>query len=224
MPKVVIVCTSASDLNGHKTGLWLEELAAPYYLFRDKGYQVVVASPKGGEIPVDSNSLQGDAYVESAKDFMEDEQAQSKLRNSVKIADVDFSTVDCIYLAGGHGTCVDFVGNLELKQAIEKVDAANKVVAAVCHGPTGLVQCVKPNGKPLVAGRTVTAFSDSEEAAVNLGDKVPYLLESKLKEQKANYSKGDDWAPYVRVDGNLLTGQNPASSEMLAKEVVKILG
>jgi len=224
MPKVVIVCTSASDLNGHKTGVWLEELAFPYYIFRESSYQVVVASPKGGEIPVDSASLQGDAYVESAKDFMEDEQAQSKLQNSVKIADVDFKTADCIYLVGGHGTCVDFVGNLELKKAIEKLDEANKIVAGVCHGPNALVQCVKPNGKPLVAGRKVTAFSDSEEAAVKLDDKVPFLLETKLKEQGANYTKGDDWGPNICVDGNLLTGQNPASSEMLAKEVVKILG
>ncbi|GKY95683.1 hypothetical protein MPSEU_000529300 [Mayamaea pseudoterrestris] len=224
MPKVVIVSTSANDLDGHKTGLWIEELAAPYYVFREKGYQVVVASIRGGEIPIDPASLQGDAYGAVSKRFMQDEDAQRKLQNSQPIADIDFGGVDAIFLAGGHGTCVDFVGLLELKQAIEKVWGAGQVVAAVCHGPNGLVQCVTADGKSLVSGKTVTGFSNSEEKAVKLENKVPFLLESKLKELGGKYEKGDDWSPKVCVDGKLVTGQNPQSSELCAKEVAKLLG
>jgi putative intracellular protease/amidase len=208
---------------GHKTGLWLEEVAVPYYLFREKGFQVILASIKGGEIPIDIASLTGDAYVPAAKKFMEDEYAQSKLQKSIVLADVDFSTVDAIYLAGGHGTCDDFVANATLKHAVETVYAAGKIVAAVCHGPIGLAQCVKPDGTPLVAGKTVTGFTDAEEKAVGLTEKVPFLIETKFKEQGANFVDGYDWKPNICVDGNLFTGQNPASSEKLSQAVAKAL-
>ncbi len=222
--KVVIANTSESDLKGHKTGVWLEELAVPYYLFRAKGYQVLVASIKGGEIPIDGSSLQGDFYVEASKKFINDEQAMEKLNNSLPLAEIDFKTVDAIYLTGGHGTCVDFITSPDLKNAIELLYANDKVVAADCHGPVGLVNCVKPDGTPLVAGKTVTGFSDTEEDAVKLTELVPFLLESKFKEQGANYEKADDWNPKVCVDGKLVTGQNPQSSDLCAKAVVKLLG
>jgi len=208
---------------GHPTGLWLEEAAAPYYLFREKGFQVVLASIKGGEIPIDKSSLSGDFYVAVAKKFMEDEDAQTKLRTSVAISDIDFSDVDAIYLAGGHGTCADFVGDLTLKQAVETVYGAGKIVAADCHGPIGLAQCVAPDGKPIVAGKKVTGFTDAEEKAVGLVEKVPFLIETKFKEQGANFVEGPDWAPHVCIDGNLFTGQNPASSDALATAVAKAL-
>jgi putative intracellular protease/amidase len=222
--KVVIVSTSESDLKGHKTGVWLEELAVPYYLFRTKGYQVVVASTKGGEIPIDNASLQGDFYVEASKKFMNDEHAMERLVNSTALADIDFHTVDAIYLAGGHGTCVDFVTSPDLKKAIELLYASDKVVAADCHGPIALANCNKPDGTPLVAGKTVTGFSDSEEAAVQLTEIVPFLIETKFKELGATYEKVDDWHPKVCVDGKLVTGQNPQSSDLCAKEVAKLLG
>lgn len=222
--KVVIVSTSASDLKGHKTGVWLEELAVPYYLFRAKGYQVVLASIKGGEIPIDNASLQGDFYVEASKKFINDEHAMERLVNSTPLSDIDFHTVDAIYLAGGHGTCVDFVTSTELKKAIELLYATDKVVAADCHGPIALALCNKPDGTPLVAGKTVTGFADTEEDAVQLTALVPFLVETRFKELGANYEKADDWHPKVCVDGKLVTGQNPQSSDLCAKEVAKLLG
>lgn len=221
--KVVIICTSASELQGHPTGLWLEEAAVPYYTFRDKGFQVILASIKGGEIPIDKASLSGDFFVETSKKFMEDEQAQSKLQNSIALKDVDFKDVDAIYLAGGHGTCVDFVGNAELKKIIEAQYASDKIVAADCHGPIALAECNGPDGKPIVAGKKVTGFSDSEENGVQLTSKVPFLIEAKFKEQGANVVTGKDWTSNVCVDGKLFTGQNPQSSEALANEVANAL-
>ena len=208
---------------GHKTGLWLEEAAVPYYLFREKKFQVVLASIKGGEIPIDQASLSGDFYVAAAKKFMEDEEAQGKLQKSVALADIDFSTVDAIYMAGGHGTCSDFVADLNLKKAVEQLYASGKIVAADCHGPIGLAQCVKPDGTSLVAGKKVTGFTDSEEKAVGLTDKVPFLIETKFKEQGANFVAADDWNPNICIDGNLYTGQNPQSSDMLSEAVAKAL-
>jgi putative intracellular protease/amidase len=220
----VIVCTSASELNGHKTGVWVEECAVPYYLFREKGFQVVLASIQGGEIPIDQASLAGDAYVAAAKRLMEDDaDALGKLQNSIALSDIDFSTVDAIYLAGGHGTCVDFVADLNLKQAVETVYGSDKIVAADCHGPIGLAQCLKPDKSPLVAGKTVTGFTNAEEDAVGLTSKVPFLIETKFIELGATFKAGDDWKPNICIDGNLFTGQNPASSEELAKAVAKAL-
>jgi putative intracellular protease/amidase len=222
--KVVIVCTNADQLKSHKTGLWLEEAAVPYYLFRAKGYQVVMASPNGGPCPVDQASLSGDFYTPDVKKFMEDEEALKKLDTTIKLRDVDFSTADAIYLTGGHGTCVDFIKDARLKRGIELLYKSNKVVAAVCHGSLGLVQCVKPDDTPLVAGKTVTGFSDSEEAAAGLVEIVPFLLETKFREQGANYESAADWAVKVCVDGKLVTGQNPASSHACAEAVALLLG
>lgn len=222
--KVVIVCTSASDLNGHKTGAWLEECAAPYYTFSGKGYQTVLASPAGGEIPLDAMSLKGDFFVATAEKFMNDAEAQHKLFNSVPLADVNFDDVDAIYLAGGHGACADFVDNPQLKAAIETVYKRGKIVAADCHGPVALASCTQPDGQtPLVRGKTVTGFTNGEEDAVQLTDKVPFLIESKFLEQGALFEKAADWTSHIRVDGNLYTGQNPQSSDALAQAVAKAL-
>ena len=219
----MIICTSANDCGGHTTGLWIEEAAVPYYLFREKGFQVILASIKGGEIPIDQASLAGDFYVAPSKKFMEDVEATKKLENSIAIKDIDFTTVDAVYLAGGHGTCTDFPSDKTLIAAIEKLYASGKIVSAVCHGVTGLVGCKKSDGTPLVKGLKVSAFSDSEEKAVGLQDKVPFMLETKVKELGAKYEVVDDWHPKVCVDGNLITGQNPQSSELVSQAVAKAL-
>jgi putative intracellular protease/amidase len=227
MVKVVIVCTSASTVQGHDTGLWVEELAAPYYIFKDAGYEVVIASIAGGPVPIDAASMAKDFFTAASQKFLHDPVGMGALNHSVKIEDVDWSkdTVDCIYLPGGHGTCGDFVHSPALKKAVETLYAANKIVASVCHGPIGLCECCASDGTtPLVQGKTVTGFSDAEEDAVQLQHIVPFLLESKLKELGAHYEKAaDNWQSKVCVDGHLVTGQNPQSSEDVAKKVVQML-
>ena len=224
MPKVVLVATSASELKGHPTGVWMEELSSPYYAFKEKGYDVVIASPKGGPIPIDQNSLAEGFFVDSAKKFLHDMEAVGSLSHSVELSTIDFTSgIDAIYFTGGHGTCVDFHDDSVLKSAIETMYAADKIVAAVCHGPMCLPQCCKPDGTPLVQGLKVTGFSDAEEEAVNLTGIVPFLLESKLKEQGAIYEKKPNFQPCVCVDGKLVTGQNPQSSDKGAEAVIMLL-
>lgn len=223
MVKVVLVCTSASELKGHPTGLWIEECATPYYAFLDKGYDVVLASPAGGAVPIDQNSLSGDFFTDASKKFLHDADAFGALCHTKKLDEIDWTTVDAIYLAGGHGTCVDFVDNPTLKNAIETLFAAGKVVAADCHGPIALAECTKPDGSPLVKDKVVTGFADSEEFAVQLQGIVPFLVEGRFKELGALYEKADDWHPKACVDGNLVTGQNPQSSDACAAAVIKIL-
>mmetsp|Transcript_33670 Transcript_33670/g.60623 ORF Transcript_33670/g.60623 Transcript_33670/m.60623 type:complete len:228 (-) Transcript_33670:445-1128(-) len=224
MTKVVIVGTSATELKGHPTGLWIEELAAPYYQFKKAGYEVVVASPAGGAIPIDAGSMAEGFFTEDAKKFMHDAEAVGQLSHSVKLDSIDFSTgVDAIFLCGGHGTCIDFHDNAIVKGAIETLYAADKVVSAVCHGPMALPQCNKPDGTPLVKDKVVTGFSDSEEIAVTMQAMVPFLLESKLKEKGGKYESADDWNSKVCVDGKLVTGQNPQSSEACAAAVISVI-
>jgi len=221
-----LVCTSAVELQGHPTGLWIEELACPYYLFKEKGYEIVIASPAGGPVPIDAASLGEGFFTDEAKKFMHDGEAVGKLSHSVKVETIDFSAgdIDAIVTAGGHGTVVDFNGNPALKSALETMYNNDKIVASICHGPNCLVDCMQADGKtPLVQGKTVTGFADSEEAAVQLDSKVPFLLESKLKELGANYVKADDWNSKCCVDGKLITGQNPQSSGAVAQAVIEVL-
>jgi putative intracellular protease/amidase len=223
---VVIVCTSAGELQGHPTGLWLEELATPYYLFLEQGYTIVVASPAGGAVPIDKNSLGDGFFTNAAKQFLHDAEAINHLSHTVILSSIDFTSglVDALYLTGGHGTCVDFVNNPILQTAIESMYAAGHVVAADCHGPIGLAECNKADGTPLVAGLVVTGFSDTEEDAVQLTSVVPFLIETRFKELGAKYEKSNDWNPKVCIDGMLVTGQNPQSSEDCAKAVISLLG
>lgn len=224
MTKVVLVATSATELKDHATGLWIEELAAPYYLFKKAGYEVVIASPAGGPVPIDAGSMGEGFFTDEAKKFMHDAEAFGKLGHSSKLDLIDFSTgVDAIFLCGGHGTCVDFVDNAALKSAIETLYAAGKVVSAVCHGPMGLTHCNKPDGTPLVKDKVVTAFKDSEELAVQLHESVPFMLETKMKELGGKYESASDWNSKVCVDGNLITGQNPQSSGACAAAVISAL-
>jgi len=222
--KIVIVSTSAGYLKGEKTGVWLDEIAAPYLAFRKAGYDITVASPAGGAIPIDAGSLGEGFLTDDGKTFMLDSQAIDALCHSVKLETLEFpADFDCIFLPGGHGTCVDFVSNPVLAKAVESMNNAGKLVSSVCHGPTCLVECKTADGDPFVKGRTVTGFSDHEEAAVGKTDHVPFSIEAKFEEQGATYEKADDWNPKVCVDGNLITGQNPASSEPVAEAVIKYL-
>jgi putative intracellular protease/amidase len=221
---VAIVSTSASSFEGYPTGLWLEEMAAPYYTFLEAGYEVDIVSIAGGEPPVDAGSRGEGFYTEEAKRFDADPVAQAKFKASKKLSDV--AVVDCLYLAGGHGTCVDFPKNETLIGLIEKMYAEGKVVAADCHGPVALLNCKKPNGEPLVKGLDVTGFSNTEENTVQHMDKCKKLdvvIEDKFKALGGNYSKADDWNSKVCAAGNLVTGQNPQSSKELAAKCVELL-
>jgi len=223
--KVAIVSTSASSLEGHPTGLWLEEVASPYYIFLEAGYEVDIVSVAGGEPPVDAGSRGDGFYTEEAKKFDADPVAQAKFKASKKLEDIE-AVYSCLYLAGGHGTCVDFPNNKVLIAMIEKMYAEGKVVAADCHGPVALLNCKKPNGEPLVKGLDVTGFSNTEENTVQHMDKcrkLDVVIEDKFKELGGNYSKADDWNSKVCAAGNLVTGQNPQSSKECALKCVKLM-
>lgn len=222
--KVLIISTSHSDKGntGEKTGLWLEELAAPYLIFKEQGYDVTIASIKGGNISLDPNSLQGDFYTEAAKQFAENEETAKLIKESVALESVE-DEYDAIYLPGGHGAVWDFPGNKKLASLLTSAYASGKIVSSVCHGPAGLLD-PKDGDKPLVSGKKVAGFSDSEEEAVGGTNIVPFLLEQKLKELGALYTKNsNDWGEYAVVDGRLVTGQNPGSSALVAKHVVALL-
>ena len=225
--KVVLVATTASKLKSHDTGLWLHELAAPYYEFVDNngGHEdIIIASPTGGPIPIDAASMGEGYFDDRCKRFMHDPVAFGKLSHSVKLSEVDWSTQDAIFLAGGHGTCVDFVGEESVKSSVETMYTSDKVIAAVCHGVLALTDCTLEDGTtPLIKGKKVTGFSNSEEEAVQLTKVVPFLVEDKMKELGALYEKGDDWSDFVVIDGNLITGQNPQSSDDAARAVIKML-
>jgi putative intracellular protease/amidase len=222
---VVLVSTSAAFLKGHPTGVWLEELAAPYYKFKAAGFEVVIASPRGGPIPIDANSIKGDFFTAEAKKFMHDGDAFDALAHSVRLSAIDWESaeVKAVFMCGGHGVEVDFVRSGVLKQAIETLHGSERVVAAVCHGPVCLAQCKKADGSPLVKGLEVTGFSNSEEAAVGLGDKCAWLIEDKFKELEGVYTAAADWTSNVKVAGKLVTGQNPQSSVACAEAVIKLL-
>jgi putative intracellular protease/amidase len=223
MVKVVILSTSAAFLGEFPTGVWIEEVAAPYYHFKDAGYEVVIASTAGGPVPIDGGSMAEGFFTDAAKKFMHDAAAVGELGHSIKLSTLDLSSVHAIYLAGGHGTCVDFHDNKDVKKAIETIYAAGNVVAADCHGPIALAQCNKPDGTSLVKGLKCTGFSNSEEAAVQLTSAVPFLIETKFKELGGEYSAAADWNSSVTVDGNLICGQNPQSSDECALAVIAFL-
>ena len=214
---ILMVTTSADSLpNGKKTGVWLEEIAVPYLTLAKAGLAITVASPKGGAVPLDPTSLD-EASVTKWPDIME------LLKNSAPLKDIQAHGFDAIVLPGGHGTMMDFATDAELKRLLLDFAKTDKIIAAVCHGPAGLVGAKKPDGTPLVAGKTITAFTDEEEIAVQLEKIVPFMLEATLRSEGANFVGGPMWAPHVEVDGNLITGQNPASSEALANAVLERL-
>ena len=223
--KILVVVTSHDKLGdtGNKTGFWLEELAAPYYTFLDAGAELTLASPAGGQPPLDPSSNAPDAQTEATNRFQADLDAQSALANTHKLDEIDIAEFDAVFYPGGHGPLWDLAESATSVRLIENALAANKPVATVCHAPGVLRHVKDSDGKPLVAGRQVTGFSNSEEEAVGLTNVVPFLVEDMLKEQGGQYSKGDDWGSYVLVDGLLITGQNPGSSEETAQALLKKL-
>lgn len=223
--KVLIVLTSHDKLGdtGKPTGFWLEEVAAPYYVFKDAGAEIVLASPKGGQPPLDPKSDAPDAQTEATKRFKDDGEANALLANTRKLDEVSAADFDTVFYPGGHGPLWDLTGNATSIALIESFIKARKPVGAVCHAPAALVQVRGADGEYLVKGKRVTGFTNTEEEGVQLTDVVPFLLEDKLKEIGGDYSKGPDWSSYVLVDGLLVTGQNPASSEEAAKELLKLL-
>lgn len=223
--KLLIVLTSHSELGntGKKTGFWIEEFAAPYYVLADSGADISIASPLGGQPPVDPKSEAPDAQTPATKRFYTDLDAIDKVANSIKLSDVQYSDYDAVFYPGGHGPLWDLVNDKYSIQLIEDFYDAGKPVAFVCHAPAALVNVKAENGEPLVKGKKLTSFSDTEELAVGLDKVVPFLLEAELIKLGAEYSKGADWASYVQQDGLLITGQNPASSEAVATLLLKTL-
>ncbi len=215
--KILMVTTSANALaNGRETGVWLEEIAVPYLTLAKAGVAITVASPKGGAVPIDPHSLD-EASVAKWPDIIE------LLKDSAPLINVQADGFDAIFLPGGHGTMMDFATDSELKRLLTDFAKANKIIAAVCHGPAGLVGAKRPDGTPIVAGKTITAFTDAEEIAMQLEAAVPFMLETTLRSEGANFVVGPMWAPHVEADGNLITGQNPASSEAIAQAVLERL-
>lgn len=223
--KVLIVLTSHDQLGdtGEKTGFWLEEFAAPYYMLRDAGAALTLACPAGGQPPLDPKSDAPEAQTGATTRFHQDSDAQAQLANTVKLADVSADDFDAVFYPGGHGPLWDLTDNPESIALIEAFVRAGKPVAAVCHAPAALTNVRQPDGSFLVEGKNVTGFANSEEDAVGLTQVVPFLLENRLRERGGNYRKADDFAPYVLVDGTLVTGQNPASSAPAAKELIGLL-
>lgn len=223
--KILMVLTSHDDLGdtGKKTGFWLEEFAAPYYVFKDAGADITLASPKGGQPPIDPSSDGDDAQTDDTRRFKSDEAAQQHLATTVKLADVSADGFDAIFYPGGHGPLWDLAEDADSKRLIETFAATDRPVGAVCHAPAVFRHTRATDGKPLVSGRRVTGFTNTEEAAVGLTDVVPFLVEDMLKANGGQYEKGDDWADFVLRDGKLVTGQNPASSAGAAQQVLDLL-
>jgi len=223
--KILMVLTSHDRLGdtGHKTGFWLEEFAAPYYVFKDAGAEVVLASPKGGQPPLDPKSDAPDAQTAATVRFNEDADALSALAGTLRLKDVVDGEFDAVFYPGGHGPLWDLAEDADSIRLIEQAFSAGKPVAAVCHGPAVFRHTRGALGEPLVKDKRVTGFSNEEEAAVGLADVVPFSLEDVLKKNGGHYQRGAVWQSYVVTDGRLVTGQNPASSEAAAEDVLRLL-
>ena len=223
--KILMILTSHDQLGdtGKKTGFWLEEFAAPYYVFKDAGAQVTLASPKGGQPPLDPVSDAADAQTPATERFKQDAAAQQALASTLLLDSVKVENFDALFYPGGHGPLWDLAEDATSISLIEQFQGAGKPVAAVCHAPAVFRHTKASDGTPLVSGRRVTGFSNSEEDAVQLTDVVPFLLEDMLKQQGGLYSRGADWESFVVEDGLLITGQNPASSEAAAEALLKRL-
>lgn len=220
--KILMVMTSHDRLgdSGEKTGFWLEEFAAPYYAFQDAGVEITVVSPLGGQPPLDPKSDQPQAQTPATRRFKSDPAAREVLATTGKLAAVSASDFDALFYPGGHGPLWDLAEDRASIALIEAMLAAGKPVAAVCHAPGVLRRVKSANGTPLVQGKAVTGFANSEERAAGLTGVVPFLVEEMLRENGGNYSKAPDWQPHVVTDGLLVTGQNPASSEPAAKALL----
>ena len=223
--KVLFVLTSHDKLGntGHKTGFWLEEFAAPYFALKDAGAVITLASPAGGQPPLDPKSDEPDAQTPATERFRQDTEAQAALASTVPLNQVSASDFDAVFYPGGHGPLWDLATDPHSIALLEAFDRANKPLALVCHAPGVLINVRTADGQPLVAGRHVTGFTNSEEAAVGLSAVVPFLIEDEFIRLGAHYEKGPDWQVHVVTDGRLITGQNPASSEAVAHALLSML-
>ena len=223
--KILMVLTSHNQLGntGKPTGFWLEEFAAPYYVFHDAGLKITLASPKGGQPPLDPKSDEPDAQTDDTRRFRSDTAAQKLLANTEKLENIHADDYDAVFYPGGHGPLWDLAEDTHSIKLIEQFWAAGKPVAAVCHAPGVLRKVTKPDGSPLVKGKRVTGFTNSEEEGVGLTAVVPFLVEDELKKAGGLFERTDDWGEYAVVDGHLVTGQNPASSAIAAEELLKLL-
>jgi len=223
--KILIVLTSHDQLGdtGEKTGFWLEEFAAPYYVFEDAGAAITLASPKGGQPPLDPKSALPENQTEATRRFNADAAAKARLASTQRLADLSAAGFDALFYPGGHGPMWDLASDPTSIALIEAFAKAGKPVGAVCHAPAVLTNARGPDGVYLVNGRRVTGFSNEEERAVQLDKVVPFLLEDRLKERGGLYHKGQNWAAHVEIDDKLVTGQNPASSAPAAEALLKLL-
>lgn len=223
--KILMVLTSHDQLGdtGKKTGFWLEEFAAPYYVFKDAGAEITLASPKGGQPPIDPSSDADGAQTEATKRFKSDEAAQKELAHTAVLAKVSADGFDAIFYPGGHGPLWDLAEDDDSKTLIETFAASDRAIGAVCHAPAVFKHPKGTDGKPLVSGKKVTGFTNTEEDGVGLTDVVPFLVEDMLTANGGDYHKGDDWASFVVTDGKLVTGQNPASSEEAARKLLSLI-
>jgi putative intracellular protease/amidase len=223
--KILMVLTSHDQLGdtGNKTGFWLEEFASPYYVFKDAGAAVTLASPKGGQPPVDPSSDAAGAQTEATKRFKADDAAQSELAGTQVLSRISADGFDAIFYPGGHGPLWDLAEDADSKALIEAFAGSDRPVGAVCHAPAVFKHTKGADGKPLVSGKRVTGFTNTEEEGVGLTKVVPFLVEDMLVANGGAYAKGDDWASFVIVDGKLVTGQNPASSEEAARKLLTLL-
>ena len=220
--KVLIVLTSHDQLGdtGEKTGFWLEELAAPYYVLKDAGVEVTLASVNGGQPPLDPKSNDPSFQTHATRRFEGDAEAKAALAATIKLSEVSADGYDAVFYPGGHGPMWDLAEDSHSKDLIERMIATGKPVALVCHAPGVLRHVKAKDGSPLVKGKNVTGFTNSEEQAVGLAEVVPFLVEDMLKTSGANFSKAADWQPYVVTDGLLIMGQNPASSDPVANALL----
>ena len=226
MKKVLMVLTSHDTLGntGRKTGFWLEELAAPYYIFKDAGAHIVLASPAGGQPPLDPKSSEADSQTDDTRRFDSDAEAKALLAATVRLDSVNQADFDTVFYPGGHGPLWDLAEDAQSIKLLESFVAAGKPVALVCHAPGALRNVKAPDGRPIVAGKRVTGFSNTEEEAVGLTNVVPFLVEDDIKAKGGDYVRGADWGSYVVRDGLLITGQNPASSAEAASLLLQQLG
>tara|TARA_R110002020_G_scaffold400596_6_gene610767 strand:+ start:19430 stop:20101 length:672 start_codon:yes stop_codon:yes gene_type:complete len=222
--KILMVLTSHDKLGdtGEKTGFWLEEFAAPYYVLKDAGAEITLASPKGGQPPLDPKSDTDDAQTEATKRFKSDEDAQKALASTEVLSTITADGYDAVFYPGGHGPLWDLAEDADSIRLIETFAKSDRPIGAVCHAPA-IFKHPKSGDAPFVSGRKVTGFTNSEEDGVGLTDVVPFLVEDMLKDNGGDYVRGDDWASFVVTDGKLVTGQNPASSEEAAKELLALL-
>ena len=223
--KILMVLTSHDTLGdtGKKTGFWLEEFAAPYYVFKDAGADIVLASPKGGQPPLDPKSDADDAQTDSTHRFKADAAAVAALAHTKTLSDIDPTGFDAVFYPGGHGPMWDLASDRDSIRLIEAFAKADRPIGAVCHAPAIFKTTKGADGNHLVSGRKVTGFSNTEEDGVGLTDIVPFLLEDMLQTNGGLYEKGPDWHSFVVVDGKLVTGQNPASSEQAAEALLKLV-